>query len=392
MAILNILKKEVSQMSFASSIFNQFLSLIQKSEFDKIAQKHDKARKSRKFCLWSQFVYLMFIQITERKSLRAGIRNMNVSKKQIYHLGAKTAPKSTFSDANNKRPAAFFEALFNKLFEKASSIAPKHGLPFANRLYSLDATIVDLNKSNFPWAFFRKNKSGIKLHTLLDHNGYLPSVVRITDAKTHDVQKARTLHLEKGAIVVFDRAYVDYDWFVQLQENEVTFVTRLKTNAKYTVTNRYSGDKEQGVTSDQAIRFDSKPGLALRRIGYKDPETGKHYKFLTNNFSLKAKTIADIYRERWEVEVFFRWIKQNLKIKTFVGRSENAVLMQIYVALILYLLLALLKFQSKTQLSMQQMLQILQLNLFHRGRIEELFNPPANIKISNKNRQLPLPS
>jgi len=379
-------------MSFANSIFNQFLSLIQKSEFDKIAQEHDKARKSRKFGLWSQFVYLMFIQITERKSLRAGIRNMNVSKKQVYHLGAKTAPKSTFSDANNNRPASFFEALFNKLFEKASAIAPKHSFSFENRLYSLDATIVNLNKSNFPWAFFRKNKSGIKLHTLLDHNGYMPSVVEITDAKTHDVQKARTLHLEKGAIVVFDRAYVDYDWFVQLQENEVTFVTRLKTNAQYTVINRYSVDKEQGVTSDQAIRFDSKPELALRRIGYKDPETGKHYKFLTNNFSLEAKTIADIYRERWEIEVFFRWIKQNLKIKTFVGRSENAVLMQIYVALILYLLLALLKFLSKTRLSMQKMLQILQLNLFHRGRIEELFNPPENKNIPNKNRQLPLPS
>jgi len=379
-------------MSFANSIFNQFLSLIQKSEFDKIAQEHDKPRKSRKFGLWSQFVHLMFIQITERKSLRAGVRNMKVSKKQIYHLGSRTAPKSTFSDANNNRPASFFEALFNKLFEKASAIAPKHGFSFANRLYSLDATIIDLNKTNFPWAFFRKNKSGIKLHTLLDHNGYLPSVVRVTDAKTHDVQKARTLYLEKGAIVVFDRAYVDYDWFAQLQENEVTFVTRLKTNAKYTVTNRYSGGKEQGVTSDQAIRFDSKPELALRRVGYKDPETGKHYKFLTNNFSLEAKTIADIYRERWEVEVFFRWIKQNLKIKTFVGRSENAVLMQIYVALILYLLLALLKFMSKIRLSMQQMLQILQLNLFQKGRIEELFNPSGESKISNKDRQLPLPS
>jgi putative transposase len=299
---------------------------------------------------------MLFIQITERKSLRAGIRNMKVSRKQIYHLGAKTAPRSTFSDANSKRPASFFEALCGKVFEKAKAVAPKHGFSFANPLYSLDATTIDLNKSSFPWAFFRKTKSGIKLHTLLDHNGYLPSVVRITDAKTHEMQKARTLHLEKGAIVVFDKAYVDYDWFAQLQENEVTFVTRLKDNAKYTVISRYPKSKTQGVTSDQVIQLESKPELVLRRIGYKDPKTGNHYKFLTNNFSLAAQTIADIYRERWEVEIFFRWIKQNLKIKTFVGRSENAVLIQVYVALILYLLLALLKFLSKTRLSMQQML------------------------------------
>ena len=200
------------------------------------------------------------------------------------------------------------------------------------------------------------------------------------------------LHLEKGAIVVFDKAYIDYDWFAQLQKNEVTFVTRLKSNTKYTVIRRNSVDATQGITSDQTIQLDSKSELALRRIGYKDPETGNHYKFLTNNLSLEAKTIADIYKERWAIETFFRWIKQNLKIKTFVGRSENAVLIQIYVALILYLLLALLKFLSKTRFSLQEMLQILQLNLFQRGKIEDLFNPPSGNKISSKNSQLLLPS
>ena len=351
-------------MSFTNSIFNQFLSLINRSEFSELEKKKFTGRKPRKFSLWSQFVHLMFIQVTERKSLRAGVRNMKVSKKKIYHLGATPVCRSTFSDANNTRPASFSESLFCKLFEKARTIAPKHKFSFDNPLYSLDASTIDLNKTSFPWALFRKNKGGIKLHTLLDHNGYLPAVVTVSNAKTHDVKKAKTLRLEKGAIVVFDRGYIDYDWFADLDQNENFFVTRLKSNADYKVLSRRQTDKKQGVTSDQTIELKKRTDLPFRRVGYKDPETNKHYKFLTNNFDLDAKTIADIYKERWEVEIFFRWIKQNLKIKTFVGRSENAVLTQIYVALIVYLLLALLKFSSKIDLSMQKMLQILQLNLF----------------------------
>lgn len=378
-------------MSFTNSVFNQFLSLIPRSKFEKIVSKYDNGRKSKKFGFWSQFVHLLFIQITERKSLRAGIRNMSVSKKQLYHLGAKPTARSTFSDANNTRSTAVFEALFNDVLKQASAVASKHDLPFNNKLFSLDASTIDLNKTSFPWAFFRKNKSGIKLHTLLDHNGQLPSVARITDAKTHDIQIARTLEMEEGAIVVFDRAYIDYNWFAKLQQNGTFFVTRLKSNAKYKVISRSPVDRQQGVTSDQEIRPESKPDLPLRRVGYKDPETGKHYKFLTNNFSLEAKTIADIYKERWDVEIFFRWIKQNLKIKTFVGRSENAVLIQIYVALILYLLLSLLKAMSKSRMSMQKILQILQLHLFHRGNIEDLFKPPKQQAKSNKNKQLLLP-
>lgn len=378
-------------MSFTNSIFNQFLSLIHRSEFNKLEKENFTGRKPRKFSLWSQFVHLMFIQVTERKSLRAGVRNMNVAKKKIYHLGATPVSRSTFSDANNSRPAAFFEALFCKLFEKTRTFAPKHKLPFDNPLYSLDASTIDLNKASFPWAFFRQNKSGIKLHTLLDHNGYLPAVVNISNAKTHDVQKARTFRLEKGAIVVFDRGYNDYDWFAELDRNEIYFVTRLKTNADYKVISRREAGKTQGVTSDQVVQLKTRPDLPLRRVGYKDPETNKHYKFLTNNFDLDAKTIADIYKERWEVEIFFRWIKQNLKIKTFVGRSENAVLTQIYVALIVYLLLALLKFSSKIDLSMQKMLQILQLNLFSKASIEALFKPPEQTERFNDNRQLYLP-
>jgi putative transposase len=370
-------------MAHSNSVFNQFLALISRSEFNSLIKKHNAGRTPRKFSWWNHFVHLLFIQITERKSMRAGIRNMRVSKQKVYHLGAKPASRSTFSDANNTRSASFFEALFQKLFQKARAVAPKHKLPFKNPLYSLDSSTIGLNKASFPWAMFRKNKSGIKLHTLLDHNGYLPSVCLVSEAKTSDINKAKTLKLEANSIVVFDRAYIDYNWFIQLGSQGIFFVTRQKSNAKYTVKarNRATG---QGVTSDQVVTMQDKPELTLRRIGYKDPETGKHYKFLTNNFSLDAKTVADIYKERWEIEIFFRWIKQNLKIKAFVGRSENAVLIQIYVALILYLLLSLLKFMSKIPLSLQKMLQILQLNLFSKGGIEELFKPPKKEKSQTK--------
>ena len=362
-------------MAHSNSIFHQFLALISRGEFENLVKKHNTGRKARNFTWWNQFVQLLFIQLTDRKSLRAGIRNMSVAKKKIYHLGAKPVSKSTFSDANNNRPYTFYQDLFQKLYEKAKTVAPKHKLKFNNPLYSLDASTVDLNKNSFPWAHFRQNKSGIKLNTLIDHNGYLPAVCIVSDARTHDIQKAKTLELEKSSIVVFDRGYIDYDWFEELGDQGIFFVTRLKTNAKFNVRQRYQY-KGQGVTSDQLIEMKSKPGLKLRRVGYKDPETGKHYKFLTNNFDLDPKTIADIYRERWEIEIFFRWIKQNLRIKTFVGRSENAVLTQIYIALILYLLLALLKFMSKIPMSLQNMLQILQLNLFSTAGIEELFQQP----------------
>lgn len=378
-------------MSFANSVFNQFLSLISRSEFNKLEKENYTGRKPRTFSLWSQFVHLMFIQITERKSLRAGIRNMTVSKKHLYHLGAKQVSRSTFSDANNNRSASFFEALFYILAEKTLAFAPKHKFPFDNPLYSADASTIVLNKSSFPWAHYRSKEGGIKLHTLLNHNGYLPSVIIITNAKVHDVQRARSLQMEKGSIVVFDRGYNDYDWFAQLENKGIFFVTRLKSNADYTVVRRRPVNKGHGVTSDQLIRLKKRPDLLLRRIGYKDPETNKHYIFLTNHFDLDAKTIADIYKERWEIETFFRWIKQNLKIKTFVGRSENAVLTQIYVALILYLLLALLKFSSKIDLSMQNILQILQLNLFSNVGIEDLLKPPDKTEKCKQNNQLLLP-
>jgi putative transposase len=227
----------------------------------------------------------------------------------------------------------------------------------------------------------------------LDHSGYLPAFVPITDGKTHETKVATSINLTKGSIVVEDRAYTDYGWFCQLQENEVFFVTRQKTNAVYRVTERRQVNKNQGLCSDQTIVLTGPKGQLcphpLRRVGYRDPETNKHYVFLTNNFKLSAKTIADIYKERWQIEIFFRWIKQNLKIKAFIGNSRNAVMTQIYVALIAYLLLCMFKYLSKVPASLQNLLRVIQLNLFRKCTLEELFKPPpTKTNKNNINRQL----
>jgi putative transposase len=382
-------------MAHHNTLFHAMLNFIPRHQFHALENDHSTGRKSRTFTRWNQFVHLAFMQLTGRVSLRDGIRSMNSRVKSLYHLGAEPVPRSTFSDANNLRPASFYEALFEKVYQRCRMIAPKHKFRFKNKLYSLDASVIDLSLNVFPWASFRRTKSAVKLHTLLDHSGYLPAFVSITDGKTHETKVAHSLRLPKGSIVTEDRAYTDYLWFANLHQNGIFFVTRQKSNAVYQVVERRNVNRKQGLTSDQTIRLTGAKGrqcpYLLRRIGYKDPETGKHYVFITNNFKLSAKTIADIYKERWQIEIFFRWIKQNLKIKSFIGNSRNAVMTQIYVALIAYLLLFLFKSLSKIPVSLQNFLRVIEINLFRKCTLEELFEPPPNI--TNKpcdNRQLML--
>ena len=335
------------------------------------------------------------MQLTGRSSLRDNIQSINSRANSLYHLGAKPVSRSTFADANNKRPASLYEALFEKIYQRCRIISPKHKFKFKNKLYSLDASVIDLSLGAFPWASFRRTKSAVKIHTLLDHSGYLPAFVAITDGKTHESKVAKSINLTKGSIVVEDRAYTDYKWFAQLHENDIFFVTRQKTNAVYRVTERRVVNKKQGLSSDQTIVLTGTKGhqcpYPIRRIGYRDPETKQHYAFITNNFKLSAKTIADIYKERRQIEIFFRWIKQNLKIKAFIGNSRNAVMTQIYVALIAYLLLFMFKFLAGLPVSLQTIIRVVQLNLFRRCSLEELFEPPPKRNnISNINMQLKL--
>jgi transposase len=252
-------------------------------------------------------------------------------------------------------------------------VKAKHrGVTFGSAtLYSLDASTIDLCLSVSPWANFRTTKGAIKLYAGLNHDGYLPEFVSITDGKCADVTAGRKINFPKESVVVMDKGYNDYQWYKQLNNKGIIFVTRLNKNAQYRVVKRHGVLKSKGIRSDQTIEFTGvQPGkkcpIHHRRIGYRDAMTGKHYVFLSNNFKLSAKTIADIYKSRWQVELFFKWIKQNLKIKSFMGTSKNAVMTQIWVAMCVYLILAFLTLQSKSRKSGQQIFRVLQLNLFEK--------------------------
>jgi len=358
-------------LAHCNTIFTQLLKLIPRHEFETLANQHHSGRSFRTASRWSQFVTMAMAQLSGRNSLRDIVDNLTVQSHRLYHLGSAKLSRSNLSRINEDKPYQLYEALFGKLLSRCQTSAPKHKFRFKNKLYSLDASTIDLCLSVFPWADFRSTKGAIKLHVGLNHNGFLPEFVTVTEGKTSDIKAGRTLQFPKGSIVAIDRGYNDYKWYNQLTNKGIFFVTRLKSNAKYRVIERQSVLKNKGVTCDQIIEFTGtqpakKCPAQLRRVGYRDPETGKHYVYLTNNFSLSAKTIADIYKARWQVELFFKWIKQNLKIKSFVGTTKNAVMTQIWIALCVYLMIAILKFQSALGKTPQQILRLLQLNLFEK--------------------------
>jgi putative transposase len=379
-------------MAHSNTIFHQLLQLLDRHDFRKIELNgFQPKRKYRTLTRWGQFVVMMFAQITGRSSLRDLTDQFQFQNRRLYHLGASIVRRSTLADANHKRPAEFFQALFEYQYGKCTAFAPRKRFRFKNKLYSFDASVVDLCLSLFPWAKFRTTKGGIKLHALLDHDGYIPAFVKVTDAKIADLTVAKTLKLPAHSIVAMDRAYVDFAWFNKLDQKNIFFVTRMKKNIKHRVVKRHKVIKSKGLTSDQTVvltgtRAQDCP-IQLRRVGYRDPETGQHYVYLTNIFHLSAKTIADIYRDRWQVELFFKWIKQNLKIKSFLGTSKNAVMTQIWIAIITMLLLAYYKFRAKLGHSLSQIIKLLQLNLFDRRKMWELFDPgPTEHMLSNHNQ------
>lgn len=372
-------------MAHHNTVFSQLLKFIPRHEFETLAKQHHSGRSFRTASRWSQFVTMAMAQLAGRNSLRDIVENISAQAHRLYHLGSAKLSRSNLSRINDGKPYALYEALFGKLLSRCQGVVPGHDFHFNHPLYSLDASTIDLCLSVFPWADFRTTKGAIKLHVGLNHAGYLPEFVTVTAGKKHDVTVGRTLEFPKGSIVAVDKGYNDYVWYKQLTEKGIFFVTRLKTNAKYRTVCRRPVLKNKGLICDQTIQFTGiqtakKCPVQLRRIGYRDAETGKRYVFLTNNFKLSAKTIADIYKARWQVELFFKWIKQNLKIKSFVGTSKNAVMTQIWIALCVYLLLTFLKFQSKLQKSTQQILRLLQLNLFEKRDLMALLrgDPPRN--------------
>lgn len=381
-------------MPHANTIFSQLLNLIPRHEFQSLANQHHQGQSLRKISRWDQFVSLIMAQLSGRQSLRDIEANINAQSGSLYHLGVRRIAKSSLARVNEKQPYTLYEVLFEKLVSRCQGHSPRHKFRFKNPLFSLDSSLIELSMAIFPWADCNRRKAAMKLHVGLDHGGHFPAFATITDGIRHDVPVGREFDFPKGSVVVIDKGYTDYGWYKQLTDKGIYFVTRQRTNAKYRIVDRREVNRAQGITSDQVIeliglQFKDKLLPRLRRIGYRDTETGKHYVFLTNHFGLSAKTIANVYKDRWQVELFFKAIKQNLKIHAFVGNSRNAVLTQIWISLCTFLLLSYLKFLSKTGWSEQRILRLLQANLFSKKDLMTLIRPsPPPVPIATP--QIPL--
>lgn len=338
-------------MSYQNSILKQILQIIPRHEFEKSVKKHNGDFASKGFTCWEQFVSMLFAQLSGQTGLRGIETALDTIKNMLYHLGVRKIKRSTLSYANNKRSFKIYENVFNGLLAKVLKMERKHKHRFKNPLFSVDATTIDLCLSVFPWATFRKTKGGIKLNVKLDHSGYIPVFVSVTTANIHEVNSIKKMEFNKGDVITFDRGYNDFKQFATYCNTGIYFVTRLKKNADYKIVKRNDVSKYENVSSDQIIEMkgfytSKKCPLQLRRIRSKDPETGKYIVILTNHFEWSPTTIAAVYKDRWQIEIFFKTIKQNLKIKKFFGTSKNAVMTQIWIALITHLMLQYLKMLS----------------------------------------------
>ena len=375
-------------MSHHSTVFSQILKFVPRHDFQGLAIKHDGHRRSDAMSRWTQFVAMATTQLTGRSSLR-DIESTLASQKHLhYHLGNGSIKRTTLSRVNQKLSSGFYEELFAKLYARCQSHSPRHQFRFKRKLFSLDASLLDVSLKVFPNAEYNRMKAAYKLHIGLDHDGLIPAFAAVTPGKTGDQTQAKLMSFPKGSVLVFDKGYSDYSWHNQLTNKGIIWVTRIRGNAKYRVLERRKVNKAKGITSDQTIEYTSlrsskKQLRPVRRIGYRDIQTGKHYVFITNHLDWSATTIAGIYKQRWQVELFFKWIKQNLKIKAFVGNTSNAVMTQVLVALCIYLILAYLKFASKLKQSLQQIARLIHINLFAKRDLIELFKPPPEPVIAS---------
>jgi hypothetical protein len=377
-------------MSFNTTILNQVLQIIPRHEFEKIVndQKGDFASKG--FTCWNQFIALVFGQLSGQTGLRGIETGLESNRSALYHLGMKQVKRSTLSYANNNRPSSIYENVFSNVLQKVLSIKRSHKHRFKNPLYSIDATTIDLCLSVFPWATFRKRKGGIKLNVKLDHQGYIPTFMSMSTANVHELKSLRDMEFNKGDVITFDRGYTDFNLFAMYCNTGIYFVTRLKKNANYSVIERRNVSAYENISSDQTILMkgfytSKKCPLQLRRIRCKDPKTGKYIVILTNHFSWAPTTIAAIYKDRWQIEIFFKAMKQNLKIKKFLGTSKNAVMIQIWIALIVYLLLQYLKMLSTRKWTHFSLMKLIPTVLMLRKDIWTLLNkPPPKGKIKNE--------
>jgi putative transposase len=357
------------------------LQMFSRFEFQKAVKETKTKYHSRGFRSWNHFVSMLFDQLSGQDSLRGIEAGLASQAKTLYHVGVKPVHRSTLSYANEHRSHELFKKIFEWMLSKCQPLAPKHKFRFKNPLYSIDNTVIDLCLSLFDWAKFRTTKGAVKLHVKLNHSGYLPTFAMVTTGKTHEQKVAPLIPLEKGDGAVFDRAFTNFDWYATLCDKGIYFVTRLRKNADYRIVERRDTSHLKNISSDHIIEFKGfyskqKIPYRLRRIRSKDPETGKYIVLLTNQFEWSAKTIAQVYKDRWQIELFFKALKQQLKVKSFVGTSKNALLSQLWVALITYLLLSFLKFKSKFNWSLYTLCSILPTNLFSRRNIWDWLNAP----------------
>jgi hypothetical protein len=370
----------------AASLFNQLLQHFPRAEFAALVRKHNAERGAKGFTCWAQLVAMLFCQMAHADSLREICNGLACSLGKLVHLGIGVAPnKSTLAYANQHRPAKLYEDLFYAALgrfrdEKGLGVR-KQRFRFKNKLLSLDSTTISLCLEMFPWAKFRRAKGGVKAHVLLDHDDYLPRYVLITEARRSDVKMADAFPLNPGSIVVMDRGYNDYALFGKWADEGIFFVTRLKDNAAYEVLADGPLPANRNIRSDQLIQFTGEKAQRdcpspLRRVVVWDPINEREIVLLTNLQEFGTTTIAAIYKDRWEIELFFKALKQNLKVKTFVGTSENALRIQIWTALIAILLLKWLHHLSKAKWSLSNLASMLRMNLFtYRNLTTWLDNP-----------------
>ncbi len=369
-------------MNASCSMFSQILKLIPRIEFERMVKETGSEYASKGLSSWSQFVAMMFCQLGHAHSLREIEGGLKSCEGKLAHLGIEAPARSSLSYANTHRPWQLYEQVFYRLFDRVSgSVRPPKKFRFKHKLVSLDSTVIDLCLSVFDWAKFRRTKGAVKLHLVLDHDGYLPCYGVITEGSVHDVKVAWRIPFPAGTVVVDDRGYNDYRLFAYWTDSGVFFVTRMKDNALYEVVEEHAVPQNRNILRDQTIRLtgagaqDKCPHL-LRRVEAVREDTGEILVFLTNHHGLGASTVAAIYKDRWQVELFFKALKQNLKIKTFVGTSANAVKIQIWTALIAMLLLRYLQLISRFGWSLSNLVALLRMNLFTHRDLRAWLNEP----------------
>lgn len=370
-------------MTQFSSVFSQILNLFPRGEFAELVGKHRAEHRAKGFTCWTQFVAMTFCQLGRAQSLREITDGLRSCEGKLRHLGIEAPPRSTLAYANEHRPWELYRDVFGSLLSRCQGIAPSHKFRFKNKLYSLDATTISLCASMFDWAKYKRKKGGVKVHLLLDHDGYLPTFAVIREARIFDIEVARSLDFPVDSIVVFDRAYNDFRFFYDLTRRGIFFVTRMKDATRFRVVEDRTPPARSNVIHDQTIvlvkEFDGVESIPLRLVTVRGDD-GEPVSFISNIFRLSARTVSAIYRDRWQVEKFFRAIKQNLRIKTFVGTSENALHIQIWTALIAILILRYLTFLSTFGWSLSNLVAMLRLQLFvHRDLrawLDKPFIPP----------------